>query len=132
MRAASGQLQVPSTLHASLIARLDHLGSEARETAQAGSVIGREFSYQLLIQMLRESGVAHHQRTDAALDALAESGLVFVRGVPPDASYTFKHALVQDTAYSTLLRSQRQRLHAALAPIMAGDASVAPEVLAYH
>jgi class 3 adenylate cyclase/tetratricopeptide (TPR) repeat protein len=131
-RASGGQLQVPATLHASLIARLDHLGSEARETAQAGSVIGREFSYQLLIRMLRESGVAHHQRIDAALEALVESGLVFVRGAPPDASYTFKHALVQDTAYSTLLRTQRQRLHAALGPIMAEDASVAPEVLAYH
>jgi class 3 adenylate cyclase/tetratricopeptide (TPR) repeat protein len=131
-RASGGQLQVPATLHASLIARLDHLGSEARETAQAGSVIGREFSYQLLMRMLRESGVAHHQRIDAALNALVESGLVFGRGAPPDASYTFKHALVQDTAYSTLLRSQRQRLHAALGPIMAEDASVAPEVLAYH
>jgi class 3 adenylate cyclase/tetratricopeptide (TPR) repeat protein len=131
-RASNGRLEVPATLHASLIARLDHLGSEARETAQAGSVIGREFSYPLLIRMLRESGLSHHQRIDAALDALVKSGLVFVRGAAPDAVYTFKHALVQDAAYSTLLRTQRQKLHAALAPIMAADATVAPEVLAYH
>jgi predicted ATPase len=82
--------------------------------------------------MLRESGVSHHERIEIALDRLVDSGLVFVRGALPDAAYTFKHALVQDTAYSTLLRTERQKLHAALAGIMAADATVAPEVLAYH
>jgi class 3 adenylate cyclase/predicted ATPase len=131
-RASSGQLQVPATLHASLIARLDHLGPEARETAQAGSVIGREFSYSLLTRMIQASGISHSQKIVTALSALVGSGLVFLRGAPPNAVYTFKHALVQDAAYSTLLRAQRQKLHAALASIMARDATVAPEVLAYH
>ncbi|MEA2195721.1 MAG: hypothetical protein QOG42_2400, partial [Solirubrobacteraceae bacterium] len=131
-REAGGQLQVPATLHASLIARLDHLGSEARETAQAGSVIGRGFSYSLLTRMVQRSGLSQLPKIEVALTALVGSGLVFVRGAPPDAVYTFKHALVQDAAYSTLLRAQRQELHAALASIMAADATGAPELLAYH
>ena len=131
-RTSSGQLQVPATLHASLIARLDHLGPEARETAQAGSVIGREFSHSLLARMIQTSGVSHSGKIESALKALIGSGLIFTRGAPPNVVYTFKHALVQDAAYSTLLRAQRQKLHAALASIMARDETVAPEVLAYH
>ena len=127
-----GHLQVPATLHASLMARLDHLGSDARETAQACSVIGRDFSYSLVRRMVREGGLSGISKVEAALNALVGSGLVFARGSPPHAIYTFKHALVQDTAYATLLRAQRQRLHAALASIMATDETVAPEVLAYH
>jgi tetratricopeptide (TPR) repeat protein len=115
-----------------LIARLDHLGPEARETAQAGSVIGREFSYSLLTRMLQTSGISHSGKIEAALKALAGSGLIFKRGASPNGAYSFKHALVQDAAYSTLLRAQRQKLHAALASIMARDETVAPEVLAYH
>jgi predicted ATPase/class 3 adenylate cyclase len=127
-----GQLHVPATLHASLMARLDHLGSDARETAQACSVIGREFSYSMLRRIIREGSISHVQKIETALSALVGSGLVFARGSPPHAIYTFKHALVQDTAYATLLRAQRQRLHAALASIMTADETVAPEVLAYH
>jgi class 3 adenylate cyclase/predicted ATPase len=130
--ASATGLQVPDTLHASLIARLDHLGADARETAQAGSVIGREFSYSLLTRMAVDIGISHPEKIENALEALAGSGLVFARGAPPDAVYTFKHALVQDTAYSTLLRAQRQRFHASLASIMEEDGKVAPEVLAYH
>ena len=131
-RASSGKLQVPASLHASLIARLDHLGSDARATAQAGSVIGREFSYSLLTVVAQDGGTSRAQKIETALDALVGSGLLFVRGTPPHALYTFKHALVQDAAYSTLLRAERQKLHAAIASIMAADATVAPEVLAYH
>jgi class 3 adenylate cyclase/tetratricopeptide (TPR) repeat protein len=126
------ELHVPESLHASLLARLDHLGAQARETAQAGSVIGREFSYPLLTRMAAECGILHPKAVESALDALVGSGLVFARGAAPDGVYTFKHALVQDAAYSTLLRTQRQKLHAALAALMEGDANVAPEVLAYH
>jgi class 3 adenylate cyclase/predicted ATPase len=130
--ASDADAEVPATLHASLIARLDHLGAEARETAQAASIIGREFSHALLTRMVQESGVLHRPSFEPALDALVGSGLIFVRGTPPDAVYTFKHALVQDAAYSTLLRTHRQKLHAALASILAEDETVAPEVLAYH
>jgi class 3 adenylate cyclase/predicted ATPase len=102
---------VPATLHASLMARLDRLGPMVKEIAQVGAAIGREFSYELL--------AAVAQRTEAelqdGLDRLAEAGLVFRRGVPPEATFLFKHALVQDTAYSMLLRRPRQTLHARIA-----------------
>jgi predicted ATPase len=92
----------------SLLARLDRLGPAAKEAAQVGATIGREFSYQLL--------AAAAQRTDAelkdALSRLFDAGLVFQRGAPPQATFLFKHTLVRDTAYSTLLRGQRQGLHA--------------------
>ena len=130
--ATAVELHVPATLHASLIARLDHLGPEARGTAQAGSVIGREFSYALLRRMSEASGIASAQKIESSLNALVGSGLIFVRGTVPEATYTFKHALVQDAAYSTLLRTQRQKLHAALASIMSEEGTVAPEVLGYH
>ena len=130
--ATAVELHVPATLHASLIARLDHLGPEARGTAQAGSVIGREFSYALLRRMSEASGIGSAQKIESSLNALVGSGLIFVRGTVPEATYTFKHALVQDAAYSTLLRTQRQKLHAALASIMSEEGTVAPEVLGYH
>jgi hypothetical protein len=100
-------LSVPATLHASLMARLDRLGSAAREIAQAGAAIGREFGHALLaaITDLPELQV------NEALDRLTSAGLVFARGTPPEASYLFKHALVQDAAYGSLLRSRRQSLH---------------------
>ena len=101
--ASSAAHTVPATLHASLMARLDRLGPAAKEVAQTGAAIGREFSYELM--------GAVGQRTDAelqvALGQLVEAGLAFCRGVPPQASYLFKHALVQDAAYSTLLRGPR-------------------------
>jgi class 3 adenylate cyclase/predicted ATPase len=128
----AADLHVPDTLHASLIARLDHLGAGARETAQAGSVIGREFSHGLLTRMAAASDILRPQKIEDALHALVGSGLIFARGTAPDAVYTFKHVLVQDAAYSTLLRTQRQKFHAALATIMEADGKVAPEVLAYH
>ena len=100
-------VSVPPTLHASLISRMDRLGPAAKEVAQAGAVIGRTFEHALLASIvdLPEKQLAE------ALEKLTGAGLVFVRGTPPEASYLFKHALVQDTAYGTLLRSRRQGLH---------------------
>src|SRR5690349_22060059 len=104
-------LSVPPTLHASLMGRLDRLGPAAKEVAQAGAAIGREFGYALLTSVtdLPEPQVRQ------ALDRLTSAGLVFVRGTPPEASYLFKHALVQDAAYGSLLRSRRQSLHRRIA-----------------
>ncbi len=104
-------LSVPATLHASLIARLDRLGPTAREVAQTGAAIGREFGHELLTSVtdLPEPHLGE------ALDRLANAGLLFVRGISPNSTYLFKHALVQDAAYGTLLRSRRQRLHARIA-----------------
>jgi class 3 adenylate cyclase/tetratricopeptide (TPR) repeat protein len=102
---------VPATLHASLMARLDRLGPAAKEVAQAGAAIGREFGYGLLVSTTD----LQVQELHAALDRLTNAGLLFVRGTPPESSYIFKHALVQDAAYSTLLRSRRQRLQGRIA-----------------
>ena len=125
-------LAIPPTLHASLIARLDRTGPIAREIAQVGAVLGREFGYELI------DGVARRPASDlrAALAQLSEIGLLFCRGMPPASSYLFKHALVQDAAYSTLLRSRRQELHARVAAVLSQDfgelAERQPELLAQH
>ena len=103
-------LAIPTTLHASLLARLDRL-APTREVAQIGAALGRQFSHALI------SAVAPipQQQVDDALARLVRAELIFRRGTPPDAEYTFKHALVQDAAYGTLLRSRRQLLHAQIA-----------------
>ena len=103
-------LAVPSSLHASLMARLDRLGP-AKEMAQIGAVIGREFSHALLATVARKE----EADLQAALDGLTGAGLVFRQGVPPNATYLFKHALVRDAAYGTLLRELRRALHARIA-----------------
>jgi predicted ATPase len=120
-------LVIPTTLHASLLARLDRLAS-VRLIAQTGSAIGREFSYELL----RAVSDLSEDELQAALARLVASELVFQRGTPPDAVYAFKHALVQDAAYSTLLRTRRQELHARIAVALEVGHDVAPEMLAYH
>ena len=102
---------VPATLHASLMARLDRLGPIAKDVAQVGAAIGREFDYALLASVAN----LPDPRLYEALDRLTNAGLLFVRGAPPRSSYIFKHALVRDTAYETLLRGHRQALHATLA-----------------
>ena len=123
---------VPATLQASLMARLDRLGPEAREIAQTGAAIGREFSYDIV------TAAASRPEADAraALDRLVASGLVFQRGNPPTADYQFKHALVQDTAYGTLLRGPRQALHERIAAAIErrtpDRVEREPEILAYH
>jgi tetratricopeptide (TPR) repeat protein len=106
----SSALAVPASLHASLMARLDRLGP-AKEVAQIGSVIGREFSHPLLAAVARKS----EAELGSALERLVQAGLLSRQGMPPQASYLFKHALVQDAAYGTLLRSRRQQLHARIA-----------------
>jgi predicted ATPase len=121
----SPALAVPASLHASLMARLDRLGP-AKEVAQIGSAIGREFSH--VRQPEAELG--------SALDRLMAAGLLFRQGVPPHATYLFKHALVQDAAYGTLLREPRHALHASIAEILESQfAEIAenqPELLARH
>ena len=103
----SPALAVPASLHASLMARLDRLGS-AKEVAQIGSAIGREFSHALLAAVVRKP----EAELQSALDHLIAAGLLFRQGMPPHATYLFKHALVQDAAYGTLLREPRRALHA--------------------
>jgi predicted ATPase len=102
---------VPATLHASLMARLDRLGPAAKDIAQTGATIGREFGFELLSSVTD----LPEPQLRAALDRLTNAGLLFVRGAPPESSYFFKHALVQDAAYGTLLRSRRQPLHGRIA-----------------
>jgi class 3 adenylate cyclase/predicted ATPase len=124
-------LAIPASLHASLMARLDRLGS-AKEVAQIGAVIGREFSHGLLAAVARKEEGA----LQAALDGLIGAGLVFRQGVAPHATYLFKHALVQDTAYSTLLRERRRGLHARIAEALETEfpeiAQSQPELVASH
>jgi predicted ATPase/class 3 adenylate cyclase len=124
-------LSIPTTLHASLMARLDRLGS-AREVAQIGAAVGREFSYELL------SAVAGlpKQKLDEALGQLVRSELVFCQGEIPQASYLFKHVLVRDAAYDGLLKSRRTRLHTEIAGALEQRfpeiMEAQPETLAHH
>jgi predicted ATPase len=125
-------LSVPPTLHASLMARLDRLGPVAREVAQAGATIGREFGYALLASIID----LPEPQLREALDRLTNAGLVFTRGMPPEVGYLFKHALVQDAAYGSLLRSRRQGLHRRIATALEQQfpeiAQVQPTLLAQH
>ena len=106
-------LAIPTSLHASLLARLDRL-APTREVAQIGATLGRSFTHELIGAV---AGVPQ-QLLDDALDQLVRAELIFRRGITPDAEYTFKHALVQDAAYSTLLRSRRQLLHGRIATVL--------------
>jgi class 3 adenylate cyclase/predicted ATPase len=106
-------LAIPTTLQASLMARVDRLGS-AREVLQIGAAIGREFSYEVLAAV---AGLPDAVLQDALI-RLTEAELLFLRGTPPNAVYSFKHALVQDTAYSAMLRARRQQLHSAIALVL--------------
>ncbi len=127
----SSALAVPASLHASLMARLDRLGS-AKEMAQIGSAIGREFSHALLASVASKS----EAELGSALDRLIQAGLLSRQGMPPQASYLFKHALVQDAAYGTMLREPRRALHARIAETLesrfAETAESQPEILARH
>jgi hypothetical protein len=124
-------LAIPTTLHASLLARLDRL-APTREVAQIGAALGRSFSHELI------SAVAQmpQRNLDDALEQLVGAELIFRRGTPPDAEYTFKHALVQDAAYSTLLRSRRQQIHARIAATLERQspeiAATQPALMAQH
>jgi predicted ATPase len=123
--------EIPATLEDSLRARLDRLGP-ARDVAQVAAVIGREFSYALLQAVLP----LRDPELQAALEALAGEELIYARGLPPEATYLFKHALVQDAAYESLLKSRRRELHRAVAQALteqfAAVVEMQPEVLAQH
>ena len=127
----SPSIGLPASLHASLMARLDRLGS-AKEVAQIGAAVGREFSYALLQAVVRKP----EAELRSALDRLVAAGLLFRQGVPPHASYLFKHALVQDAAYGTLLREPRRTLHARIVETLENEfteiAESQPELLARH
>ena len=127
----SPALAVPASLHASLMARLDRLGP-AKEVAQIGAVIGREFSHALLAAVARKP----EAELQSALDRIIAAGLLFRQGIPPHATYLFKHALVQDAAYGTLLREPRRALHARIAEAIETQfpeiAESQPELLAHH
>jgi class 3 adenylate cyclase len=123
---------VPAPLHAPLMARLDRLGQETKEIAQIAAAIGREFPYELLASVT-ERGEADLRQ---ALGRLGETGLIFSRGAPPHSTYLFKHALVRDAAYGSLLRRRREELHTRIASVLeaefADQVAAAPELLAHH
>ncbi|MGB7974929.1 MAG: AAA family ATPase [Roseiarcus sp.] len=124
-------LSIPSTLQDSLMARLDRL-APVKETAQIGGAIGREFPYRLLEAVSPIEGA----ELEEALAQLMAAELIHGRGAPPESTYVFKHALVQDTAYGSLLRSRRQRIHADIARALrekfADQVDAAPAIIAHH
>jgi class 3 adenylate cyclase/tetratricopeptide (TPR) repeat protein len=131
-RGGHGGIQaIPPTLQQSLTARLDRLGP-AREVAQIGAVIGRDFSYTLL----RAVTAMEDRPLQIALERLAEADILLVQGLPPDAGYRFKHVLIQDAAYENLLKSRRQDLHRRVGEVLRDDfaatAAAEPELLAHH
>ncbi len=123
---------IPATLLGSLTARFDRLGPSSKEVAQIGAGIGREFPYRLLAAVAPASGPL----LQSAIEELTTCGLVFVRGEPPDATYIFKHALVQDATYATMPRSKRQQLHSRIADALIAEfperVEMQPELMAYH
>ena len=125
-------LAIPDTLQDSLAARLDRIGP-AKEVVQVGAVIGREFSHELVASL----GGFSDETVGNALETALESGVVFRRGAPPEATYTFKHALVRDAAYEMLLNRRRRQLHGRLGDLFEsrtrrGGSEIQPELLAHH
>jgi predicted ATPase len=124
--------EVPATLHASLMARLDRLGPAAKQVAQLGATIGRGFGHELLAAVARQP----ETELQATIGRLVDAGLVFRRGLPPHATYLFKHAMVRDAIYASLLKSRRQQLHASIARILEERfpevATTEPERIAHH
>jgi class 3 adenylate cyclase/tetratricopeptide (TPR) repeat protein len=123
--------EIPVTLHDSLMARLDRLGP-AKEIAEVGAVIGSVFSYPLIEAVAECSS----EDLQAALDKLVDAELLYQQGLPPDANYIFKHALVQDAAYGVLLKSRRREMHRKVAKVLdqrfKEAAEARPELLAHH
>ena len=128
---SASALSIPVTLQDSLMARLDRLPL-AKGVAQLGATVGREFNYELL----RATELLAEEKLQQGLEQLVQAELVYQRGYPPDAQYTFKHALIQDTAYESLLKRTRQEYHHQLAEVMeqqfAEQVSAQPELLAHH
>ena len=131
VRDGPATVEIPETLHDSLMARLDR-SPTMREVAQIGAVIGREFSYQLIVAITDLSA----EQLDEALRQLADAALIYRHGVAPEVRYQFKHALVQEAAYESLLKSTRREIHARIAQTLEKDfpttASHEPEFLAHH
>jgi class 3 adenylate cyclase/predicted ATPase len=131
LAALSPSLAIPTTLQDSLMARLDRL-APTKEVAQVAACIGREFGHELLAAV---AGLAESQLKES-LEQLNRAELVFRRGTPPEATYSFKHVLVRDAAYESLLKSRRQLLHARIAGAIEGRfsalAEAQPEILAHH
>jgi predicted ATPase len=131
LREAPLRLEIPATLQDSLMARLDRLGA-AKEIAQLGAVLGREFSYELLHVV----SSVDEDMLQQGLKQLVEAELVYQRGLLPHATYLFKHALIQDTAYQSLLKSKRQQYHQQIAQVLAEQfpdiTETQPELLAHH
>lgn len=122
---------IPATLQDSLTARLDSFGA-AKEVAQIGAAIGREFSYQLICSVIDKE----EEQVSAALNELVDAELLYRRGVPPAADYIFKHALIQDAATSSLLKSHSQKLHQRIATVLIDEypsiVEAWPETIAQH
>ena len=127
----TGETVIPASLNDSLMARLDR-NPEVKLVAQTAACIGREFDYQLLVAIAEQSD----QALLSALDQLATAELIFRRGAPPDASFTFKHALVRDIAYTSLLRRRREEIHGQIARALecgvGSSVPASPELLARH
>ncbi len=125
------ELDIPSSLQDSLMSRLDRL-QPVREIAQTASCIGREFNQDLLVAVIKSAG----DNIKKSLDSLVEAELIYQRGIQPNVDYVFKHALVRDAAYKSLLRSRRRVIHARIAEVLHTDPvfkySVGPELLAHH
>ncbi len=125
------ELAIPATLQDSLMARLDRL-APVKEVALIGSVIGRQFSYELL----KSVACMHERDLEDALEQLAEAQIIYRRGTIPAAVFTFKHGLVQDAAYNSLLRTKKQRIHGLVAEAMESrlstDGQEQPEIVAFH
>jgi DNA-binding winged helix-turn-helix (wHTH) protein/tetratricopeptide (TPR) repeat protein len=130
-QSVSPPLSIPSTLEDTLRERLDRLSS-AKDVAQVGAAIGRSFSHKIIAAVMSKDAGALQQ----ALDRLAEAKLILPQGAAPDTLYTFKHMLMQEAAYESLLRSQRLQLHARIAAVIENEfpeiADTEPELLAYH
>jgi predicted ATPase len=124
-------LAIPASLEASLLARLDRL-APVREVAQIGAALGRQFSHELIGAVARMPP----RQLDDALAQLVAAELIYRRGTPPHAEYTFKHALVQDAAYGTLLRDRRRQLHARITAVLEDQfreiVAAQPALLTHH
>jgi class 3 adenylate cyclase/tetratricopeptide (TPR) repeat protein len=125
------EADIPATLQALLVARLDRLSPKAKEVAQTGSIIGREFRY----EHIADAMLGNDPALGSALKELGEAEIVIVQGTPPNARYVFRHALVQDIAYQSLLRRKRCALHQRIARWLGDQAEVSvaqPELIAQH
>jgi tetratricopeptide (TPR) repeat protein len=128
LEAPLAHLTIPMSLHDSLMARLDRLRSVAKEIAQTAAVIGRTFDYVTLAHL----SLSPASELSDALGQLVEAELIFCDGKMPDARYRFKHALVRDAAYESLLKTSRRTLHLRLLDVFETGGSAAPEILAHH